>query len=363
MQPELAVDVLILGAGPAGTATALSLLAAGVGRVLLVEKPSTRPFAIGESAAPTVAKLLEALGLTDDLSQLGHRPYQGNLSLWGDGPPVVDHFLFRGQGHGWQLDRAAFNAWLQQAAVARGAQFACPATLTAIAPAPAFAGWQVTVSSLGQVFARVVVDATGRGARLATQLGARWQKLDALVALATWAPPAPGLAGLALVEPFADGWWYAACLPNGQAVVTLMTDQDVAKARGWHTPAAYLQAWRATEQLAARVPPPPELTAITVFAAHSGFLNRAAGRGWLAVGDALLAFDPLTAAGIAGALADALAAGPAIQAQLHGDLASSRAYAQRANATLKRYLTERQQHYRAERRWATQAFWARRAGV
>ncbi|WP_247892025.1 FAD-dependent oxidoreductase [Azospirillum argentinense] len=86
-----AADVLIVGAGPAGSATALALRAAGVPRVVLVDRaahgsPERAALRVGESATPNVGPLLARLGLPDDLGRLGHRPYHGNLSLWsGDG--------------------------------------------------------------------------------------------------------------------------------------------------------------------------------------------------------------------------------------------------------------------------------------
>src|SRR5690349_6553232 len=98
-------DVLISGAGPAGCATALALVQAGAA-VLLLDRPLNQPFRIGESATPDVAGHLAKLGLKQALDD--HLPYHGNVSLWGSDTPQLDHFLFRAQGHGWHLDRAAF---------------------------------------------------------------------------------------------------------------------------------------------------------------------------------------------------------------------------------------------------------------
>jgi flavin-dependent dehydrogenase len=42
------VDVVVLGAGPAGSAVALALKRAGVARVLLVDRPVRRQLHIGE---------------------------------------------------------------------------------------------------------------------------------------------------------------------------------------------------------------------------------------------------------------------------------------------------------------------------
>jgi flavin-dependent dehydrogenase len=372
-----AVDVLILGAGPAGSATALALLAAGVPRVLLVDRGVARPFAIGESATPDVVGHLRALGLEPDMAKMGHLPYHGNCSLWGSGQPVHDYFFQRGHAYGWHLDRAGFDRWLREQAVQRGAKYACPASVERVVPEGA--GWRVQVATGAgvhegtherrhEIHARVLVDASGRRAALATRLGAQHQKLDNLVALALHATPLPGaLDGLSLVEPMPHGWWYATCVPGGRAVVTLMSDHDIARSQGYYDYSTLLQAWQQSTELAARVPPPVAslpadgMPAIHAFAAHSSFCDRAAGRNWLAVGDALLAFDPLTSSGIAGALGDALAAAPVILAQLAGDTAPAREWAARANRSFTRYIQGLRQHYASEQRFADQPFWARRA--
>lgn len=354
-------DVLILGAGLAGSATALGLLASGVERVLMVDRSIAKPFYIGESATPDVEGLLARLGLKKNLGQMGHLPYHGNLSLWGGGAPVVDHFLRRGRGHGWHLDRAAFDAWLRQEAIAHGAQLVEHAHLTAIEPIQN--GWRITVNETNVITARVVVDAAGRSAPLATRLGAQRKRLDTLIALAVQTKPVDTLAGLSLVEPCANGWWYATSLPNGHTLVTLMTDLDVARQYCLHDPMTYLDAWNDTAELAKRVPPPSAPITVSTFAAHSGYTSQAAGNRWIAVGDALIGFDPLTSSGIAGALDDALAAVPAIGAQLAGDSDAAQTYAKRANNTLMRYLAEHRKHYRAEPRWQDHAFWARRQSL
>lgn len=143
---------------------------------------------------------------------------------------------------------------------------------------------------------------------------------------------APHLAGLSLVESFADGWWYAAGLPDGRTLVALMTDADVAKAHDYLDAVNFLQAWRETRLLSHHVQPPDASPPIHGFAAQSGFIEHAAGDRWIAVGDALMGFDPLTSAGICGALHDAIAAVPAITGQLDGDTAEARGYPGAAKA-------------------------------
>ncbi len=359
-------QVLILGAGPGGCATALALLGAGVEGVVLVNKPARTPFRIGESATPDVSNLLKRLGLSASLSQAGHCEYHANLSLWG-GVRRIDDFLRRGKGHGWHLDRAAFDESLRRAAIDRGARLFSPATAADLARRDG--AWQVGVDLGGtareRVRALVLVDAAGRRAPLACRLGATRYRIDRMVALAHVAPACSGLAGLVLTEPFAEGWWYAAKRPDDRAIVTLMTDADIARRRGWRHWACYREAWEETAELRLRVPPPQRESLVATFPAHSGFTDRAAGAGWIAVGDAIISFDPLTSSGIAGALGDALAAAETIRIWLDGTAdpaGAATAYGRRADAAVKRYLAERRDQYESETRWPESPFWARRNG-
>ena len=366
--------MLICGAGPAGCATALALRQAGVAHVGLVDWPLDRPWSIGESATPDVGPMLARLGLPDAMHV--HAPYQGNLSLWGD-RREIDDFLHRGRGNGWHLDREAFDTMLREAAAARGVHLVRPAKIDQLAWQGG--GWAVQLSDGSEWRARILVDATGRRAELATRLGATRRRIDSLVALGAVVPRpvSGGLAGLSLLEPFAFGWWYAAPLPdkpNGpdgfnrpdapdaRAVICLMTDRDLARQNDLRDGRRFRQVWCDTEELARRLPPPIEAPRIASFPAHSACLDRAAGPGWMAVGDALMAFDPLTSSGISGALADGLAAADALVGWLAGQpmAPAALAWARRADASWRRYLDQRRKHYSAERRWPDSPFWASR---
>lgn len=359
--------MLIVGGGPAGAALAIALRRAGVDGVTLLDRPPGGTFRIGESVAPGIAPLLRGLGLPDDLAALGHVPYHGNRSRWGD-VLAVDDFLHRGMGHGWHLDRAAFDAWLRDAAVAAGARLATPARVDAVARR--HDGWTLRIRLGDRAVAHtatIIVDASGRRAAMAARLGVARQRQDALVALATIVPGAgQGLGALSLIEAAPDGWWYAAALPDGAAMVSLMTDHDIARTSGLRDPGIFRAAWAATRDLAHAVPPPATAGRVSIFPAHTQVSLSAAGPGWLSIGDALLALDPLSAAGITGAMEDSCAAADTIRTWLGSPHASARAaaasaHAQRATHTLRRYLAERHRLYAAERRWADRPFWRRRA--
>ncbi len=362
-------DVLILGAGPAGSALALALKRAGVERVLLIDQPTRRAFRMGESAAPGLGHLLRRLGLDDRLESGGHRPCHGNRSVWGGAEPAVEDFIRRVNGPGWHLDRDAFDSWLREEAVAAGAELLSPAKLTAAVRVGD--GWQVEIRAADREFAarpRWIVDSTGRPAAFARRSGARLCRFDRLIALATLALPAEGCGfdGFSLIESVEVGWWYGARLPDGRAVVALMTDADLACSADLLSPAAFRQAWAAAPEISRFAMPLGEVRRPAVFAAGTQFIDRAIAPGWLALGDALMAFDPLSAAGITGALEDAIAAADTMASLLKGpSLGAARelrsAYAARADAMLRRYIVERRAIYAREQRWAESQFWLRRS--
>lgn len=357
-------DVAIVGAGPAGAATAMALLGAGVDRVVLIDAPKQRPFSIGESAAPDVATKLRVLGYPVDLAERGHTPYQANLSRWG-GERRYDDFLHRATGHGWHLDRTRFDQDLREQTVRHGARLMRPARLSSLH----FEcdQWQLTVQQqqrTHRVRCRYLVDASGRHNTLARKLGTTRKRIDKLTALAWKVPDGTPLSGMSMVESCVDGWWYATCLPSGQGLITLMSDANLIRQNNLYHTENLLRRWWQSEELKHWLPPddagPIEPRA---FAAHSGFLTHPVGPGWISVGDAMASFDPLASAGISNALGDALAAIPVILRWLNEhSLKPAETYARRANSGIDRFLRERRIQYSRESRWLDQPFWGIRNG-
>jgi flavin-dependent dehydrogenase len=79
-----------------------------------------------------------------------------------------------------------------------------------------------------------------------------------------------------------------------------------------------------------------------------------AGEGWLAIGDAAAALDPLSSHGIAAALAGGIEAARAI---VEG---STERYERSIDASWTAYVSMRRAFYAAERRWSGTPFWQRR---
>jgi len=355
------LDAIVVGAGPAGAAAALAMRRSGIESVAVIDWPRRRRFAIGEAAAPGIAGLLERLGLDSRLERLGHRPCHGNVSFWGDADPRTVDFFRQGSAPGWHLDRAAFDRWLRDQARNAGARLLTPARLLEARRDGQV--WRLLVgngASAIELSARWILDATGRGAAVSRRLGARLHRVDHLLALAVIGRPAAEarFRGFTMIEAVEIGWWYGAQLPDGRAMMALMTDADIFRRNGL----AFHQAWSATIEMRRFAAPASQADDPEIFLAATQFLDRAAGPGWLALGDALMALDPLSASGLTGALEDALAAAEVVAGSPGGTSDEGRlaVYAGRARATLENYLTGRLGIYATERRWRDSPFWRRR---
>ena len=208
--------------------------------------------------------------------------------------------------------------------------------------------------------ARFVVDATGRPAAVARRFGARCHRDDRLVAVYGALRAGAGDSDArTLVEATPDGWWYTALVPGARRMAAFLTDADLLP-RSVLTADGFLAALAATAHIGPRFATRLESGPFTA-PAHGSWLDPPCGDGWLAVGDAAIAFDPLSSQGMLTALFGGLAAGRAIDAWLGGDAGAMHAYRERVAAIRAAYERNCDESYRLEPRWAERPFWARRA--
>ena len=370
-------DVAVIGAGPAGSATA-RLLAQRGWLVALLERTRFELPRIGESLAPDVQQLLRELGVWPEFMALAPMPSWGTFSLWGDAAQQSHSHLLNPYGCGWHVDRRAFDRMLARAAVATGARLFEGTALQRSVYRDGRWHLQTTCNAAGApaqeqtLCARVLIDATGRRAQVARSHGAQRWVFDRLVGVAAhWAGVDAAEHGHLLVEAGLEGWWYSAPLPRGalaeeSAMITmLMTDADLCaqlRLTGPERWQAILQSTHATRQ---RVAGARCLSRPRVHCAHSQRLRRDSaqpGGPWLAVGDAALAVDPVSGSGVLRALRTAQAAAETTHALLDRPHAAQQTLADYETGRDKEcttYLIERAHYYAAEQRFGT-PFWQRR---
>ncbi|MFN8593482.1 MAG: FAD-dependent oxidoreductase [Thermomicrobiales bacterium] len=365
MTEALHVPVAVIGGGPAGVSAALALARHGMG-VLVLEKGDGRGTAIGESLAPSANPLLHRLGLYDALLASDPLPCYGNRSAWGGDGALADRDSLREPfGHGWHLDRAAFNASLLTAAADGGALVWRGARVVSLEQDQRTWRLQVAAgSSMRLVTSDYLIDASGRAGIVARHQGVRRRVIDSLVAAVAFLESGASAScdATTLVEAVAAGWWYTALLPSGRATVAWFTDPDLLARTGAWRPAAWWRLLAETvatrERAAAHGPAPP--VSIRVMPAGSGLLTRLAGEGWLAVGDAAASFDPLSSHGIGSALVGGHQAARAAASWLAGDETAHAAYTDHVVGAFAHYLWLRHAYYADEQRWPEAPFWRRR---
>lgn len=356
---------VVVGGGPAGAVAALVLARRGVRTVVLESRPAPGP-KIGECLPPNLTPLLRHLGLEDLLAGDGHLRSQGNRFVWGSPRPGERPFLAGLQGDGWHVDRCRFEGRLAERASSTGADWRWGWRLLGCERSGA--GWRLEVASpeggREAMTCDFVADATGRPARLARRLGARRVRYDRLVGTsALLESPTPAADTYTLVEAMPDGWWYSALLADGRLAVAFMTDADLLDRRlaagdpeTWHRGlAASRETRERVEAHGYRLAAAPR-----ALPAESSRLDRIEGDGWLALGDAAAAYDPLSSHGIGSAMGSGYYGGQAIADLLAGRTEARLAWLGLLQDAYGAYLDLQRQHYAAERRWPESPFWQRR---
>ncbi|HEX5199964.1 tryptophan 7-halogenase [Paractinoplanes rhizophilus] len=340
MKPD---RVVVLGCGPAGAAAAITLAARGISPVVVDPRPPVE-WQPGEGLPSAANALLRKLGVWPAFQSGGHLAGGGFLSCWGSDEPAFRPALLDPRGPSWQLDRPAFNRMLIAAAGAPRAH-----RITEVRRD----GRQWIA---GPLVADFLIDATGRSSALARLLGVPRRVHSRLVGMVALLPDPSPASAASIVEATPDGWWYASRVPGDRLVTALFT--DAASARDI-SPGRWAALLRSTAQAGARAGDFDPPVGIKTVAAGSSALTRCAGPGWVAVGDAACAHDPLSARGLHDALSGGIAAAEAVAL---GDPAAIDAYARRVAAEYRAYLDDLAWFYRQEKRFPDSAFWRARSG-
>jgi len=296
-----------------------------------------------------------------------HGESAGITAYWGsETAHHTDYFLHPGQ-HGLNLSRPRFDGDLARAAESSGVAIWRSATVKRAVRSNAV--WQVDIDRNGstdRAAISLIVDATGRLATFSRRQGARIHAHDRQVAVVAFqdCEEAAHSSRRSIIEAARDGWWYCAPINATRSLCMFVTDHDllprVAKRelRAW-----WLDRLGEATHVPQQFREPARLREFVIRSARSQCLDITFGSGWLAVGDAAMAFDPLASQGIIKALDQGRRAATSISAYLAGDDSSLERFALHLRREYAIYQATRHQYYRLEQRWPQSIFWRRRDAV
>jgi FADH2 O2-dependent halogenase len=337
----LDADVVIVGAGPAGAILGAYLARAGVDHVVLDKAVHPRPH-VGESLLCATTRVFQEIGFLDALERGSFVRKHG--ALW-------THFAqqravalpFRPIPHlgidrpwSWHVDRSRFDDALLRHAAAQGSRVLEGAQVERVELDDAGRAQGVVVrDGAGRrlLRARIVVDATGRGTLLGSQL--RLKRTDPSFrqfAVHGWFEDVDrGDADTAEwihlhVLPGRRAWAWQIPISAAATSVGVVCEADALPKAGQDLDRFFAEAVASSPALARRMAGARRLHALQREGNYSYAMERLAGDGWLLVGDAARFVDPLFSSGLSVAAESARAAAAAIQGALAGGDASAAAF-------------------------------------
>lgn len=361
-------DVIIVGAGVAGCATALALKKRNKAlSIAIIERSETieNPFKIGETLPPQASKQFQNLNIWEAFLACNFSSSYGTSSLWGSNELYTNEYIFSPYGYGWNLDRNRFDQFMMQQAKQQDVAFYF--NTSCVAASLRDAQWELQLEAAFNKFtmsARFVVDASGKKAAFSTLQGAKKIKSDKQVGIYRFydvnqANETKIKEGI-LVETTANGWWYSATLPNHKLVLGYMTDADLATDLKIKSEVNFDTLLQATKITGERIHPLQTKTSPFLVAAQTQHLTASVGEGWLAVGDAASSYDPISSLGIYKSLVMSQWASFAIIDSLKNEASGLKKYDYLVKQDFQQYAEKRLGYYQQEKRFSEAVFWKRR---
>ena len=318
MTATVRCEVLVVGAGPAGSAAAATLARAGR-EVLLVEaREHPRPKACAEYASPRIAEELHRLGVGPAWRMVA-RPVSGmDVVRRSDRVRVAYRDRAGRTRSAWGVDRLAFDALLAASAATVGADLRERTRIDRLTHRNGRVDGAILAGADGPLDVRAdwVIGADGARSSVARLLGVARQPRIRRIGLITHVAGDGGLTDHGEMH-VGDGYYVGlAPVPGGGLNVGMALPMD------GRTPAErrYARAIEGLPAVAERLTGLDRTTALRGVAPIGHRVTRAAGPGWLLVGDAAGFLDPFTGEGIYRALRSGRAAAEAVLADVgHAD--------------------------------------------
>ena len=363
-QSDVVYDAIILGAGPAGLASALSLKSHNPDcRVAVVDCAGFRSVYGCETITQGTRMHLARLGLWEEFEALQHNlPLTETAVSWGAGY-IDSNTLFKKSTHtGWRVHRPSFELWLMAAVKNAGVEWIT--TMPRLRRSRhAKEGW-ILVFEGQPTLARVVIDASGRRAAFAHSQGVARKEDDSLVGrYRIYAPPAGNKCceGTTHIEAWEDGWWHAGRSADGRAFVGCFTDASIASSSQLDRADVWRNRLEMTAPgIAEQVTSFTMLNDSVIRPASSSILDSPIGDDWLAVGDAASTYDPVSGDEMVRTFQSGMFAANAVRGIWNNQEDALDRYAKVIRKNYDASLARRTEFYRAEPRWSHRTFWGDR---
>ncbi len=328
-------DVLVIGAGPAGS-TIAALLAERGRNVVLVEKDRHPRFHIGESLLPMNLMLFERLGLQHEVERIGMVKYGAEFISPYHNKAITYNFanaIDKRYPYAYQVRRSVLDEILFKNARAKGAATLEGCRVEAVEFQPG-AGAVVRAHTEDgderRWHARFVVDASGRETLLAAQLGMkqrnRRHNSAAMFGHFSGARRLPGKAeGNITIFWFDHGWFWFIPLVDGTTSVGAVCRPAYFKSRKGDLDAFFADTIRMCPAIAERLSEATQLAPVTGTGNYSYRAERMSGENYILLGDAFAFIDPIFSAGVYFAMNSAFVGADAVEACLDGRPNAARA--------------------------------------
>lgn len=321
-----AVDALVVGAGPAGSACAIHLARAGH-RVLLLDRAAfPRDKICSEYLSPEAVRLLDEFGVVEDLERAGAQPLLGTRVTGPRGSRLTGRFSQTAvrpyRESGLSLPRTLLDHRLVQAAVTAGAELRERTTVEDLIYEGGGVAGAVVRSQAGHretVRARLVVGADGLRSVVARRLAGRSRRRasrPARLAFVAHVAGVPGLDGLAEMHVGDAGYVGLNRIGADLANVALVVPRARARAAKGRPEDFFFAELERFPGVRGRVDRRRLVREVLVAGPFAAWSRPVTASGALLVGDAAEFFDPFTGEGIASALRSARLAAQTVAAPL-----------------------------------------------
>lgn len=286
------VDVVVIGAGPAGCCAALRLIALGYS-VLIVERRNFPRPQIGESLSPGMWNILEYIGAESLLENpIFLRDLPARV-IWQHPKPEL--LEAKQRGGAVMVDRAEFDKDLLNIAKTQGAKLLQPAQIKQI-KGQAY-DWQLQVISASQqiqINTQLIFDATGRAGQNAQQ-----RFLTAPLTLALWTHVDGALMPAETsIEATNCGWLWGTPLPTGGYRVMAFLDAAIFKQHKANGLEKFFRTILNNTQIFKPSANANFLTALHTCTATPYIDRMPWQNGYIKIGEAAFALDALSSSGV-----------------------------------------------------------------